>query len=477
MAIETFDTAIIGAGTAGLAALREVQRHTDRFVIINDGPYGTTCARVGCMPSKALIESANTFHRRTVFAELGIRGVESLVVDVPAVLERVRRLRDHFVAGTVAITDKLEAHALETKSIAGRARFVAPDTLEVNGKQLRAKSIVIATGSRPVVPKEWSVFGDRILTTDTLFEQNALPKEIAVIGMGVIGAELAQALARLGISVSAFGADPLIAGLTDEPVNAALVALLGSEFALHLGEKATLSKEQQRIRVTAGDTSIVVDAVLAALGRRPNIEGLGLELLGVQLNEHGMPQINRRSRQIGALPIYLAGDAADDFPVLHEATDDGYIAGTNAMSNEPICFERRTPLSIVFCAPNAAMIGVPFKQLDVPTTVIGAVSFDNQGRASIAAENHGMLRIYASRKDGRLLGAELCAPRGEHLAHLLALAIDRQLTVQDLLRMPFYHPVFEEGLRTALRDLSRQVQTQGKSDLAMCNALGASALE
>jgi dihydrolipoamide dehydrogenase len=472
MTDEMYDVAIIGAGTAGLAALREARRHTDKFVIINDGPYGTTCARVGCMPSKALIESANAYHRRNEFAELGIHGGASLAIDIPAVLARVRRLRDRFVAGTVAITDELGA-----RSIAGRASFVGADTLEVNGRRLKAKRIIIATGSRPEVPDEWRAFGNQVLTSDTLFEQSTLPAEMAVIGAGVIGIEMSQALARLGIKVHAFGTDPLIAGLTDPKVNAALLEKLCSEFAVHLGHEAKLSAAGSRIRVTAGETFVVVDTVLAALGRRPNIDGLGIEQLGITLDKRGMPPVDRTTRQIGDLPIYLAGDAADDSPVLHEAADDGYIAGINALSDEPICFERRTPLGIVFCSPNTAFAGARYEELNASEIAIGAVQFEKQGRATVAVENHGLLRIYASRKDGRLLGAELCAPRGEHLAHLLALAISQQLNVQDLLRMPFYHPVFEEGLRTALRNLANELKTGRRSDLANCHAVGANALD
>jgi dihydrolipoamide dehydrogenase len=168
---------------------------------------------------------------------------------------------------------------------------------------------------------------------------------------------------------------------------------------------------------------------------------------------------------------------ANELPVLHEAADDGYIVGTNATVQTAICFQRRTPLGIVFCDPNVAVVGARYAQLDAATTVSGAVSFTTQGRSMLAAENHGLLRVYAARDDGRLLGAELCAPRGEHLAHLLALAIERRLSAQDLLRMPFYHPVFEEGLRTALRDLVKQLRWDRQSDLANCKAVGVSALD
>src|SRR5687768_12490069 len=159
---ETFDVIIIGAGTAGLAALREVKKRTRNFAIINDGPWGTVCARVGCMPSKALIEAANAFHRRDTFEEFGIRGADSLTLDIASALRRVRRLRDDFVASTVKVTE-----ALGERAISGRARLQGIGRLEVNGQELRTRNIIIATGSRPVVPDPWRTAGQRILTTDT----------------------------------------------------------------------------------------------------------------------------------------------------------------------------------------------------------------------------------------------------------------------------------------------------------------------
>ncbi|RYF53703.1 MAG: dihydrolipoyl dehydrogenase, partial [Comamonadaceae bacterium] len=179
------DTIIIGAGTAGLAALREVRKSTDRFLIVNEGPWGTTCARVGCMPSKALIEAANAFHRRKNFQEFGIRGADGLTADIPAVLQRIRALRDDFVAGALEATDGLSDH----HRISGRASLVGPQTVEIDGTRFATRSIIIATGSRPTVPDEWLAFGDRILTTDTLFEQPTLGPRIAVIGMGPLGVE------------------------------------------------------------------------------------------------------------------------------------------------------------------------------------------------------------------------------------------------------------------------------------------------
>jgi dihydrolipoamide dehydrogenase len=468
---ERYDVAIIGAGSAGLSALREVRKHTERFVLINDGPYGTTCARVGCMPSKALIEAANAYHHRHRLREMGVRGGESLSVDLAAVLRRVRALRDGFVSGTLKLTQDLGE-----RSIAGRARFVGPQELDVNGRRLQAGRIVIATGSRPVVPQAWRALGARVLTSDDLFEQATLPPRMAVVGLGGIGAEMAQALARLGIEVSGFDAAERIAGLTDPAVSRAAAERLASEFAVHLGSEAELGAQGEGVRVSAGGRAVVADKVLIALGRRPNVDELGLERIGAELDERGVPRFDPRTMRLGDLPVYIAGDADARLPLLHEAADEGHIAGHNALRETPECFERRTPLAIVFTDPNIAVVGRAYAELPEAETIVGEADFSRQARARMAAENHGRLRVYASRGDGRLLGAELCVPRGEHLAHLLALAIGRGLAVRELLRMPFYHPVLEEGLRGALRGLSGQLGAAGP-DLATCEAYRAEALD
>jgi dihydrolipoamide dehydrogenase len=457
------DVIIIGAGTAGLSALREVQKRTQHVVVINDGPWGTMCARVGCMPSKALIAAANAFHARHTFGELGISGGNGLTVDIPAVLRRVRALRDTFVAGNLDVTN-----ALGERAISGRARLLGGGRVGVNGTELRARRIIIATGSTPYVPKPWLALGDRLLTTDSLFEQEMLPNRIAVVGQGALGVELALALRRLGLDVVAMGDGLKVAGLTDSKVNAVAIAMLRRELSVALGDKAELSAEGTGVRVRAGRSDAVVDRVLVALGRRPNIEGLGLDALGVALDSAGVPKVDPRTLQVGDLPVFLVGDANGRSPVLHEASDDGHIAGLNATAERVTCWKRRTPLAIVFSEPTVAMIGKKFAELDMSQVVVGEARFEHQGRARIAERNSGLLHVYADRQSGLLLGAELCAPAGEHLAHLLALAIERSLTVPDLLRMPFYHPVFEEGLRTALRQLSERLPTSQASDLARC---------
>lgn len=455
------DVVILGAGTAGSHAMSQARRAGKTFVLIDGGTLGTTCARVGCMPSKMLIQAADLFHERRVFDELGIRGGEHLGVDMPAVLRRVRALRDDLVAGTIrGMIGPLSSEQF----IASNARLVAPDVVEVAGQRIRAGAIVIATGSRPIVPKPWQAFGDRVLTTDELFEQEDLPRRIAVIGLGAIGLEMGQALARLGVEVTGFADKPLITAIPDPVIAETARALLAEEFPMHLGQTAEVEEVPGGLRVSAGTHSVEVDKILVCIGRKPNLDGLGLEEIGAPLDAKGRPKFDPHTMQIGELPIFIAGDASGGTQIMHEATDEGRIAGFNA-ARQRVPYERKTPLAILFTDPNIVSVGARLRDLDESTIAIGEVDFARQGRARVMAKNRGKLRVYGDRATGRLLGACMCAPAGEHMGHLLAWCIQQGLTASDLQQMPYYHPVLEEGLRTAIDSLARSVEARADSPI------------
>jgi len=200
------------------------------------------------------------------------------------------------------------------------------------------------------------------------------------------------------------------------------------------------------------------DYVLAATGRTPNIDQLGLERTGLALSARGVPVHDAHTLQAGASSIFIAGDVSDDKPLLHEAADEGRIAGENAARfPDVVPGPRRAPLSIVFTDPQIAIVGGGFASLKSHTLAAGEVSFDDQGRSRVMLRNHGHLRVYADPATGRFLGAEMAGPDAEHIGHLLAWALQAKMTVAQMLEMPFYHPVVEEGLRTALRDLAAKI--------------------
>jgi dihydrolipoamide dehydrogenase len=469
MSLSTVDIAIIGAGTAGLSAYREARKHTDRIALIEGGPFGTTCARVGCMPSKLLIAPAEARHRLQVLPEFGISS-DGGTVDGVAVMRRVRAERDRFVG---FITESMRSfdpkHVLRAQ-----ARFVDPHTLQLaavdasdsspdRAGQLRAERIIIATGSRPVIPEMLRAAGDRLIVNDDVFEWQDLPASVAIFGAGVIGIELGQALHRLGVRVRIFGRDGKIAGLSDPIVRAYAAG--------HFSKEMPISLDARDVRIRREPDAVIVDfidddggalserfeCVLAAAGRISNVDRLALENSGLNLGPRGIPLFDVQTMQTSQSHIFIAGDSAGDRPILHEAADEGHLAGQNAASfPEVYKHSRRTPLGIVFCDPQAAFAGQRYEQLQAQGVefAVGEVSFEDQGRSRVMLVNHGLLRVYGEKETGLLLGAEMLGPSNEHIAHLLAWAIQMRLTVNEVLELPFYHPVVEEGLRTALRELN-----------------------
>ncbi len=458
------DVAIIGAGSAGLNARREVEKAGKQPLMIESGPYGTTCARVGCMPSKLLIAAADVAHEVGTAGRFGIE-VDDWRVDGPRVFERVRAERDRFAGFVVEDVEDLPAE----QRLRGRARFIAPATLQVDEHtRVEADAVVIATGSTPMIPPPYDAIREHVMVNDDVFELNEVPKTLAVVGTGIIGLELGQALQRLGARTTFFSPFEDLGPFTDPEVRRVTREILDAELDLQLGSQVSLAeKVEGGVRLLWKDArgteqEAVFEKVLVAAGRRPQLQGLGLENTGLELDKRGFPAWDPTTTQAGDLPIFIAGDVSGHRPLLHEASDEGRIAGANAaIYPELTAHVRRVPLAVAFTDPNMAMVGASFASLQPGSFEVGEVSFANQGRSRVMGRNQGLLRVYGDRKCCTIIGAEMIGPRAEHLAHLLAWSVQQGMTVTRSLQMPFYHPVIEEGLRTALRDLAGKLRVRG----------------
>lgn len=462
------DVAIIGAGTAGLGAYRAAKAHTDSSVVlIEGGPYGTTCARVGCMPSKLLIAAAEAVHHIQQAPGFGVSTSGNIVIDGHAVMQRVRSERDRFAGFVVESVDNIPA----ADKVRGYATFLDDHRIQIDDHTIiTAKRFVLATGSRPSYPAIFKEAGDRLIINDDVFEWDSLPESVAVFGPGVIGLELGQALSRLGVRVKLFGIGNLVGPLTDPDI----IQYARSHFKQTLSFVADANLQ----RISRTDHGVVIEYIddegepqqdtfeylLAATGRTPNVDNLGLKNTSLSLSDRGIPNYNRFTLQCGDSHMFIAGDANHELPLLHEAADEGRIAGDNAGQYPNIrSGQRRTPISVVFSDPQLAMVGQTFKEVDQENQqcgcyAVGEVSFEDQGRSRVMLKNTGLLRVYGAQGSGLLLGAEMIGPAAEHLAHLLAWVIQQRLTVNEVLALPFYHPVIEEGLRTALRDLNSKLK-------------------
>lgn len=462
MRLLTTDVAIIGAGTAGLHARRAVAAAGKRWILIEAGPYGTTCARTGCMPSKLLIAAADAAYRARRAGLFGVQiASDAIRVDGRAVLDRVRRERDRFVE---LMTRDIEALPADQR-LRGTARFLGPNELQIDDHtRVKASSIVIAVGSKPTIPKELELLGGSLLTSDTMFELETLPESVAVFGTGAIGLELGQALAHLGVRTTFYNPFDTLGPFTDPIVQARFRDVMSSDLDLNLGVHVTEARMEAdgvviRHRDAAGRQKERRFArVLAAVGRTPALAALRLAETGLELDPKGVPLFNRATTQCGSAPIFLAGDSDGYRTILHEAVDEGAIAGSNAARYPELNeHDRRTPLAIGFTYPQLAMVGKSFKEASEGQIAIGEVSYEDQGRARVIGQTRGHVRVYADRLSERLIGAEMFGPGVEHTAQLLAWAIQQQQTIPSLLRMPVYHPTLEEGIRTALRTAAAEL--------------------
>lgn len=453
------DVAVIGAGTAGMVAFRQASKHTDKVVLIEGGPFGTTCARVGCMPSKLLIAAADAAHSARHAGQFGVHP-ESLRIEGKAVMERVRRERDRFVGFVLESVDKMP----EDRRIRGMVRFEDKNNLVVEGgPRIRAERVVIATGSHTFVVPFLEDAGSRLVTNDEVFDWEDLPESVAVFGPGVIGLEIGQALARLGVRVKMLGVGGAVGPIQDPEIRRIALETFNREFFLDPDAETTRIRELENgVEVSyrgenGEEVSEVFEYLLAATGRRPNVDGLGLESTGLALDDRGVPEFDRFTLRCGDSSIFIAGDANNDLPLLHEAADEGRIAGANAGAYPDVQTGlRRTRLAVVFTDPQIATVGLTIQQTDERCKgrfAVGSVNFESQGRSRVMGKNRGLLRVYGEHGTGRFMGAEMFGPAAEHIAHLLAWSAQQQMGVTEMLQMPFYHPVIEEGLRTALRDL------------------------
>ncbi|UOD31968.1 dihydrolipoyl dehydrogenase [Massilia violaceinigra] len=458
------DVAVIGTGTAGLAAYRAARAQGKTALVIESGPYGTTCARVGCMPSKLLIAASEAAHMLALAPQFGVHP-DGVRIDGKAVMARVRSERDRFVGFVLEGVDNIP----EQDKLRGHARFTGPHSLQVDEHtSIEAARVVIASGSTPVMLPQLKDVGDRVIVSDAVFDWTDLPESVAVIGTGVIGLELGQALHRLGVRVSVFARGGSVAQLSDPEVLHVAAKALGRELDLRFQQLVVGAvQEGEEVVLSTRDAAGAAHTdrfsyVLVAAGRTPNVDKIGIETTGLELDERGIPLFDATTMQCGTSHIFIAGDANNERPVLPEAADHGRIAGDNAGRYPDVRPGlRRTPLTVAFTEPQIATLGESYRELCAegkPKFAVGKVSFENQGRSRVMLQNHGMLRVYGEYGSGRFLGAEMIGPRAENLGHLLAWACQARMTVAQMLDMPFYHPVIEEGVRTALRDLALELE-------------------
>ncbi|WP_372403971.1 dihydrolipoyl dehydrogenase [Acinetobacter piscicola] len=453
------DVIIIGAGTAGIAAYKEAVKYTNKLLIINDGPWDTTCARVGCMPSKVLISSANRLYDIQHADEVGLN--IKAEINTTQIMPHVRQLRDQFTQATLKDVESWNS----THKINGKAKFINSNTIEVNQQQFQAKSFIIAVGSTPSFDVAWKQeLKEHLITSDQIFELEQLPKSLAVIGSGVIAIELAQAMQRLGVKTTVFARSKKVGSLSSPQLQELAQQTIAKEINIlfeTLPQKVEKTKNGVRIHYQLGNENITleVDYLLIATGRQSLLNTLNLENIHPEYQDLKKLPIHPQTKQLASLPIFIIGDAFTNTPIQHEAAHEGRIAVHNCLNTPIKNIKTLTPLAIMFSSPEMATVGQSYKALKDQEVdfITGFASYQKQGRALVLGKNKGGIEVYIDKTSRRLLGAELFVESAEHMAHLLSWMIAEEVTLDDLLTKPFYHPTLEEGLRTALKHARRQL--------------------
>lgn len=445
------DVAIIGAGTAGLHAYKAAAQAGANVLLIEQGTNGSTCTRTGCIPSKLLIAAGRAAAYARSAGLFGIR-TGDIAIDGATVMQRLREQRDKSDGQIRSeYLDVPEAHRLH-----GRARFTGRTVLAVDDTvSVEARAVIVATGAHPAVPKPLEAVRALVHTHETIFEIKQLPAALAVIGAGPLGLELAQAFARLGVAVTVLDMSARLGALADPDAETAARNALETDMTIHLGVEISGAFDSGKVRIGwTGDSTgeVVVDMVLAATGRRPNIDGLDLAAAGIETDDRGVPTFAEDTRRCGDSQVFIAGDVGAWRPVLHEAARGGTIAGTVAAGGA--AFPPIAALAIAFTEPNLVEVGERFDALP-DGAIIGTAQAHDNARSGIDGDDAGLVRLYAD-SQGLLLGGTIVLTGGEHLGQSLALALDCGMHAADFADQAWYHPVLEELLQAAARDIVRQ---------------------
>ena len=445
------DLIVIGAGPGGyVAAIRAAQLGMNVGCIEKEPVLGGTCLRIGCIPSKALLESTELYHEaQTSFASHGIR-VSGVSADLKAMLDR----KDKIVATLTRGVDSLFKKNKITR-YAGHATIQGPGKLLVEGAdktELTAKNIIIATGSKPATLPGVELNGDRIGTSTEALSYPEVPGHLAVIGAGYIGMELGSVWRRLGAKVTVLEYfDRILPGMDSEIAAEAqkLFTRQGFEFRLATKVLSARRKGDQCVVECKGSEPITCDRVLLAAGRVPNTERLGLENAGVKLDEKG--RINVDNKFGTSVPgIFAIGDVIRGPMLAHKAEEEG-IACAELIAKGYGHVDYNTIPGVVYTHPEIATVGKSeddLKKDNIPYRK-GAFFFRANGRAQALSQIDGKVKVLAHAETDRLLGIHIIGPRAGDLIAEAVAAMAYGASSEDVARTSHAHPTLAEAFKEA----------------------------
>lgn len=451
------DLVVVGGGAAGLVAAKTAAGLGASVVLVERDRPGGDCLWTGCVPSKALLAAARRAHDMRDAGRLGLRPVTP-TVDFPAVMAAVHEA----VAALEPPDSPAALKAAGVEVVSGTARFTGPDQLTVDGERLAFRRAVIATGAQPVVPDIPGLTPEVVLTSDTVWDLEALPDPLLVLGGGAVGCELAQAFARLGARVVLVEAAERLLPVESPAASAVLAAALAAD-GVDVRTGTTLERVAAggagvvaTLRVDRQSSEVGVQRVLVAVGRRPDVGDLEPGAAGVHVGERGEARVDERLRTANPR-VFAAGDVTGGLALTHVAGVQGSIAATNALLGPWRRWDPRAVPWVTYTDPEVARVGLTEDQAraahgaGVRTRRVEHAHLD---RAVIEGATAGFSDVVLDRR-GRVVGACVVAPRaGEMLAELTAL-VARRGRLRDLAGVVHPYPGWSDGpWRAALDEVT-----------------------
>jgi pyruvate/2-oxoglutarate dehydrogenase complex dihydrolipoamide dehydrogenase (E3) component len=458
MAAETFDAIVIGAGQAGPALAARCSKEGLRTAVIERHHFGGTCVNVGCVPTKTLVASARAIRQAGRGAEYGF-DTGALRVD----MARVKARKDRIVMESRQAVEAWMRGLKNTEVIAGDARFLAPRTVEVNGRRLSAPRIFLNVGGRSVRPALEGIDSVPTLDNVSVMELAAVPEHLVIVGGSYIGLEFAHVMRRFGAQVTVVERSARLLPREDEDVSEGIRAILEAEgVRFELGaECISLAPHDKGISVgaaCAGDPPTIIGShVLLAVGRQPNTDGLGLEQAGVKTDARGTIEVDEQCRT-SAEGVWAVGDCNGRGAFTHTAWNDHEIVVANLFDNDPRRIGDRIPCYALFIDPPLARIGINEAEARAALAqgrriLRGKMPMQRVGRAREAGETQGFMKVLVDADTQRLLGAAILGLNGDEVVHALLDTMAAGQPCTTISRTMHIHPTVSELLPTLLQQL------------------------
>ena len=448
-----YDLLVVGGGSGGYAAARTARDLGASVAIADPGPLGGLCILRGCMPSKTLIATSDLMYGVREADLLAVRSAEPRV-DYPAMIERKRRVIKGFADYRI---EGLETFEL----LQGPAKFVDRRELDVGGVRVRAKNVIVATGSVVAPPAFPGLLETGYIDSDAALDEEKPPSSVIVLGGGYVAIELGQFFSRVGVATTFVIRSPRLLSGADDDVGNALTDYLRDE-GIRIVNRAFVERveragDRKRVvfRRDGEEGAVEAQEIFYALGRVPNIAGLGLEAAGIV--SHPITGVEVDATLRTANPnVFAIGDVIGRYPLVHVAIQEGEIAARNAVCDRHESVDYRlSKAHTIFSDPQVAVVGETEKELLAAGRPFlrATYPFDDHGKAIAIGKTKGFVKMLAGPSDGRILGVQILGPEASDLIHEAIVAMYYRATVFDFVRIPHLHPTLAEILTYPAEEL------------------------